>query len=685
VAASDQLQIKLGFKDSPTTGDDFINLNFLAQPATPNTIGYGYWILGGGYQEGQPYLDANNRLVRDLTFTLSIEGSSRDDAIARFRNLKRFISRTRSYFAQFGGNPPARSDAKGHQGQAAVLTMQAPSATNELYWDVVGGPDPVLPSIAGKLTKTSFDNVQVTFTVDAWARGARVVLENLIDTGDFANPYSITGFNNNLRGGWTYPNTTDWTLDTSRSKYGIKALKWNASSSTTLTSNEPAEVTLGDVIVPSIWIYFLDPTITGTLTVKLQKFSSAAWSDAGVTVASITGAVTAGVWTRYDGAAYTVASGVSKVRLAIVSPTGGVHYFGGAAMWKNPTGNAVPTEYLGAGRTVGMPQCNVYNVQGDVPSPIMMRVMTGVGAEAKNFIAGGMAQDLGTISNRLEYPVFGMDMRPAATATGSTVIFGGSLPTEQTGSGSTSTANVTNTLVGLLDRRPRIYRAFLIYALNDAVTVSSVKLSASLGFSGNAESKTFNVVLPSTYTGTGTIAAGNFRAYDLGDFQLSRQGINWEENFQTWVNASAFVTITHTSSANRHCSIAGVILLPADQFTSINANTSLNAGGANSGVDIYNEGTAPRVAVQSATLGSGSTQNVPVELASWDSSASFTGGDLYLEPSDYGDNTGPTKAMRYEVLLFQAYDSTTKLYTFSASDTKAVSVSYTPRYSSAVR
>jgi hypothetical protein len=611
VAISDQLQIKLAFKDSPTTGDDFINLNFLKQPdpSIPGSTGVGYVLRQGGYSEGQPYLDGNNRLVRDITITLDIEGTSRDDAVAKLRNLKRFISRTRSYFAQFGGNPPARSDAKGHQGQAAVLTIQAPNATNELYWDVIGGPDPQLPSLAGALTKASFDNVQVTFTVDAWARGARVVLDNLIDSGDFASPYNITSFNGNLDGNWTYPNTTDWTLPPSPVQtFGIQSLRWSATSSTTATSNEATEFKTGDVIVPAIWIYFTGSTVSGTLTVKLQGWNGSAWVDK-LTIASVTGAVTATTWARYTNGSYTVESGITKLRLSITSPNTNVSasacYFNGVAMWRNPTGGTVPTEYLGSGRTVGMPQCNVYNIQGDVPAPIMMRIMDGpAGVDDTIFVAGGMAQDLGTVTNRLEYPLFGMDMRPAATGTSSAVIFGGSLPTEQTGAGTTSTATTTNLIVGTLDRRPRLYRAFLIYALNDAVTVSSVKLSIPLNSTSNVESKTFTVALPNTYTGTGTIAAGNFRAYELGDFQFSRNGVSWEENTQSWISSSTFITITHNSSANRHCSIAGIILLPADQYVSVNTNTSLHPT-TNSGVDILNEGTAPRIAVQVSSIGAG--------------------------------------------------------------------------------
>jgi hypothetical protein len=291
------------------------------------------------------------------------------------------------------------------------------------------------------------------------------------------------------------------------------------------------------------------------------------------------------------------------------------------------------------------------------------------------FIVSGMTQDLGTPSNRAEYPVFGLDLAGIQSSTAAANLPWGTLPGEQTGTGTTSAFSLQSGLSRYLDRHPRSYRAFLVYAANDAISISAVKLGIALNSSNNLETKTFNTALPNTYTGNTTPTASQYAMYDLGVFQLSRPGIAWENNVQL-VNPTTYVTITHTSSANKHISVAGVILLPTKPGAQMAATFDIGAGNLAIyplSVEIYSEGKAIRGGIQASPL----SGDIPIEVNSYDPTGLLKGTKLWVLPAEAST---PTMAMRFEILMLRSRNDTTKLFSFDARDAKQVSIEYTPRY-----
>lgn len=695
--------IILGFKDGPGPGDDFIHLHLTQADYDSPSKSVGNTLYPGGFAMSQVQDDDRWGQVRILTFTVMIDGKGKDDVIARLRNLNRFILRSNIYFKSKGGNPSSRSDGKWHEGQATVVTYRPAGASYEVYWDVISGtpaqpPDMItmqdasLPSVTFSLTVRANGRLGINKTT---GQLPRVKLNNVVAMGDAAYPMrtsalvSGSNYGGGFLAGYTFSGTSDWQIMTDgaglSAKYGVRTLTAQNTGTLTFTTNG-GEVKAGDVVIPDIWIAAGTNASLGTPTVKMQIWNGATWTDQQTLVSSSAllsqaPSFAAPNWVRFTGTAYTVVGGITLVRLSttvtgLVGSFGGAMGFDGLAIWKNPTGNVAPTsEYATGGKTMGIPTFTVYGIRGDSLTPIKLRVDNTGSQTERFFIIGGTSQDLGTATNRIERPVFALDLDKdnfaAATALN---LPWGTLPVESTGAGTTSTysldkATAIYTLKG--DRHQRDYRVFIIYAANDAVTISSVKLQTTWNSNTNAETKVFNKTLPNTYTGNTTPTASQYNLFELDSYKLSRPGITWEENTQF---IAAAISLTHTSSANRHISIAGVILVPFQKPGPMAATLDIGTQAVFPlSVEIHNEGRAPRAAIQ-ASPASG---DIPVEINSYDTAALLKGGNFWVMPTEC---TSPTMATRFEILMLRSQNSTTKLYTFDATDPKQVSIEYTPRY-----
>lgn len=692
-----EFTLKLGFKDSPGPGDDFVDLNY--QPLNFNNPDkfVGFVVHPGGFTMGQIEEHETWGQVRTLSITVMLNGESRTDVNARVRNLNRFLLRSNLYFEDAGDNPSARSDGKWHDGEATVLTFKPTDAANEVYWDVIAGT-PVQPTDLIETQVKSIKSLTFTLLVRAGSRSpltkgglARVKLNNGVAMGDAAFPFNVssTAYGGNFLCGWTFSGTTDWQIGDSTSswlapKYGARVLTAQNSGTLTFTTNT-FEVKQNDIVIPDIW---LARGLSGSpnVTVKLQIWNGSVWADQQTFVSTptlpLSPSFDAPAWTRFTGTAYQVASGISLVRITgtITGLSGsfaGALGVDGVAMWKNPVGNVAPTtEYATGGKTAGIPTFSVYGLRGDVKTPIKMRIdNTSASQVERMFVLSGMTQDLGTTASRVEYPLFGLDLAATPTATAAAQLPWGTLPGDSTGVATSSTYNLDPSMSSRkLDRRPRIYRAVLWYAANDLAAITAVKLTVAFNSSINTESKTFNLALPQTYAGNTVPTASQYLPFDLGEWQLSRPGIAWEENAQ-FVNPGAFVTLTHGNNINRHTSIAGVMLLPTKPGSLMAATLDIGNTLPNFplSVEIYNEGEAPRGGIQ-ASPNSG---DIPIELSSYDPNALLTGGDLWVLPAEA---TSATMGMRFEILMFRDRNATTKLFSFDARDTKQVSIEYTPKY-----
>lgn len=695
-----EFTLRLGFKDSPGPGDDFVDLNYNSLSFSNPTKGRGYLIHQDGFSMGEAVVDENWGEVCQLNFSVRLDGDSRADVHAMLRNLNRFLLRSNKYFDDAGDNHSSRSDGKFHDGEATVLTFKPADADNEVYFDVISGTRAIPANLIEPQIRT-ISKVTFTLLVRAGSRSpltkgglARVRLNNGVAMGDAAEPLKVysaySGEQDALRCGWVFSGTTDWAIgDTTGGylapKYGVRVLTAQNSGTLTFTTNT-FEVKQGDVVIPDTW---LARGLSGSpsVTMKLQIWNGSVWADQQTFVSSPTltlaPSFTAPVWTRFTGTAYTVASGITLGRITttvtgLSGSLAGALGFDGIAAWKNPIGGVVPTtEYATGGKTAGIPAFNVYGIRGDVKTPIKMRIdNTSASQIERIFVMSGMTQDLGTSPNRIEYPLFGLDLAALQSVTTAANLPWGTLAGDQTGNGVDTSSTyqlITNQMVRYADRRQRIYRAIIFYAANDSAGITSVKLSMTFGSTANAETKTFNVALPQTYIGNTTPTAAQYLPYDLGEWQLSRPGIAWEENLQ---QVDATVILTHSNNANRHTSIAGVILLPTKPGALMAASLDIGSQAIYPlSVEIYNEGEAPRAGIQATPLSSG---DIPIELSSYDPTSQLTGGDLWVMPAEA---TSPTMAMRFEILMFRTRDvNTPNLYGFDARDTKQVSIEYTPKY-----
>jgi hypothetical protein len=663
--------LKLAFKDAPLATDDMVNLNQLsANPSTNPTGSVGIELIS--YSEGEI-----QNGYQELSLVLNIEGTSRDDVIARYRQIKRYGQRTRMYFKRFSGddddpttpvklplgNIPARLDGLWQQGSAAVLTFKADWATKEVYWNVVdyrlSEPDYSLVN-----SQYSFNGVNLTLIVQAGARGTRVILDNIIH-GDYCPPFTLTGTPQTCgytMGGaaWTQETSTFGGITPNRALFGNFMLQVQ-NSATTTTSTESQDYVTGDILIPGI--YGGGVVGSGSIIIKFQGWNGAAWVDI-QTIATITASV--GVWTPYQGTAYTANTAThSKVRLSLTGSASCRFYFDGGFIWRNPVGSVLPTEYVSPGKVVNAPAFNVYNVQGDIPAP--MQLWQGLAksnvSNQSIFVAGSVDFDP-SFENLIENMCF-----VTANGTLDSTMFFGRVGLFSSGAGTSSSyAFYSSAAARTVDYRSRIYRAFLVYAANDSSTITAVTLNAA------GLQKTFTVALPQTYAGNLDATASQYRIYDLGDFFMRRPGTAWEETTTT-IGSGTSVTLTHSSNANRHTAVAGVILLPARQFGTVDMITPLTQ----LLVTTYSEAGAPVAGYSTIT-----TSTIPVqEISGPGLAGTLTGGDFMLMPNA---NPNVYTCQRFDVLVLTDRDSTySNLYTFDASGTTHTALRYAPRYSSGVQ
>jgi hypothetical protein len=660
--------LKLAFKDSPSGSDDYVDLDKLtatsANPSGSTGIALKY------YNEGQIQGD-----YQEINLEVDIEGSSRQDVIARYRQIVRYLQKTRMYFKKFTGdsdpntpvpltgNWPARSDGSWHQGDAAVLTFQADQATYPGYWNVIDYRLEPVDFVTGSLY--SLDGVKITLIVQPGFRGARVVADNLI-FGDYNPPFTLTGTVQTCgytMGGaaWTQETSTFGDITPNKALFGIYMLKVT-NSTTTTTSTESGDYVTGDVLIPGVWVGGV--ITSGSAIIKMQGWNGSAWVDL-VAIATLTTSMPA--WVLKQGAPYTInATTYSKVRLSLTGAATGRVYFDGAFIWRNPVGNVVPVEYVSPGKVVNAPAFNVYNVQGDLPAPVQLwQGLAKLNTINQSIVVAGSLN----YDPSFEYPVPPMAFQTTNAGTGaldSTMFFGRTGSFTNGAAALTTYGFYTSAVVYGSDYRSRLYRAFLVYAANDQAGITAVQL-----FSVGTQ-KTFTVALPQTYTGNANATANQFRVYDLGDFFLRRPGNAWEETIGT-IGSGTSVVLYHSSNANRYTAVTGVILIPAQEFGAIDMVNQTNQ----LLTVTYNESGAPIAAYASTITG------IPVRDLTDNQAATLTGGDFKVYPNS---NANQYTCTRFDVLWLKDRDATyPNMYTFDASGLTHTSLRYSPRYLSGVQ
>jgi hypothetical protein len=216
-----------------------------------------------------------------------------------------------------------------------------------------------------------------------------------------------------------------------------------------------------------------------------------------------------------------------------------------------------------------------------------------------------------------------------------------------------------------VDRLPRLYRAYLMYAANDSAAITALMLTII------RDVRTYTVAIPQTYTGTGNAAAGDFRLYDLGDFYYPRPGVSWA-NYSGGQGANSSVVVTHSTSTNRRVSIGGVLLIPAHDGSAI-MDAGVSGFGDTVQLTLYTHGSAPRVAVNYA--------GDPQDLTTWNTTGLLLGGNIKLVPAVSSSTTQGPICNRLSILMLRARSSTNdRVYTFNAQDTYSAWVEYSPRY-----
>jgi hypothetical protein len=222
--------LKLGFKQNPSGTDDYIDIGGSLNTGTNSQVGY--HLLS--YSESpNARVDQYGRLVRDLTITCEVRGSTVADSYFKFTEINRFLQRTRMYLEHFNGNIPAQTDLQWHTGRAATLSFQGQNASKMVYWDVLDGQATLPPNnLLAPANNSNFliSPVTIKITVNHANREAAVILDNPLPMGDFEPPFTITTDTNNPAGGGWNTNTSH-TLDTTTYKFGTQSLKWSGTGS----------------------------------------------------------------------------------------------------------------------------------------------------------------------------------------------------------------------------------------------------------------------------------------------------------------------------------------------------------------------------------------------------------------------------------------------------------------------
>jgi hypothetical protein len=420
----------LAFKDNPTADDDLINFNLLYP--SPNEDGRGFLLAQSGFVEGTEIYRSMkyNRLMRDLTLTFTIEGDDRGDVLRQYRQLQRYLLDTAEYFENFGGNIPARSDGKHHEGNALVFIFRATEIEDEVYWNVYNGKLSPVPGAWLSADENSLPGVVLTLNCDAYPRGqvekdkseAVIRLENLVNVGGIEEPFDLSNYTV-FRGGWGTSSISSTYVILSASqdvpaRIGNQSLSFfqNASipSDQTLYTNE-ADVSEGDKLIPmfSIRPHNFAPSV-GNFIVRLQIYNGSIWSTQQtlLTYNSSNTDIEVNEWNDIEGTLYTVASGITKVRMAFVVGAGynGIETFvDRVAIWRDPVGDVIPHEFVSQGGFTGLPHLCIYDVQGDMPTAFKLRLESPSANNQQVFLIGGQ-----TINPEADLPLFPLDLKTTA-------------------------------------------------------------------------------------------------------------------------------------------------------------------------------------------------------------------------------------------------------------------------------
>jgi hypothetical protein len=622
--------LKIGFKQNPTVGtDDCIDIGGSGNTGTNGAVGY--HLLS--YTEGNARVDQNGRMLRDLTITCEIKGSTVANSYFLFTEINRYLQRTRMYFEHFNGNIPAQTDLQWHTGRAATLSFQAQGASKMVYWDVLDGVATLPPNSLLGVNNPNFkiDPVTIKITCNAANREAAVILDNLLPMGDFEPPFAISTTIVDI--GWSWSTAAQHSFNTTYHKFGTRSLRLSGTTFGVLQSpviKLPEDATL----VISFW---LRGTITGgTSHWFLNKVQN------GVTTGLFDFAPGTNVsdWTQYSTSPFTLPAGQP---LSIASATSGAGstfdlYFDGMAVWRNPTGSVAPTEYFTAGRYFNVPTGNAYGIRGDIESPFVMslnwekRSGAGVNNNPRYFLLGMNPIKWGT-----DYPLLGLDLQTANGAS-SNSLFWGTQGNSVTGAPltGTSTFALTGTSIGkTVGGQPRKYRAFLVYAAYTTGSTPFTNVTVTLG----KDVKTYSASLIVT-PGMGpanTPISTNYGLYDLGDFLYPRPGSIGIERTYT-LSTSDSIAIDFTGGTTTRFFLGGILLIPADQFIYIDLGAATGSSAYNP--VISNESTAVKAMLAQRNGGADPvystylTTGLLSELNSFNTSAYFTADSIELEPGD---------------------------------------------------
>lgn len=591
----------LGFKDDPSGSDDYISLYSSLDAANSGGLGSGLGYFMTGYSEGQPYTK-DGLSVRDLILTVTIKGSSVDDVRARFARLRSYHEKTARFLKRFRANIPGTIDGSWFPGFAAVLTVQASGSSETRYWNVVDGDLPTpAPYLDTDLGSFVIQNALLTLTVQELARGQRVFLDNLINCGDFERPFKIN--DPQYGAGWTFTGS-QWGIETysfpasdtvprvyPRSIAGSRSLTATFAAGTANTTITAASnstlLPIYSKVLPSITIANYGASSQNQVTAVLQtSYDNSTWTnlqtfanypdaahlyttDPNAAASLVTFTETAFTNpdqnTRYY---YRILLTINYVTNASSSTT---FYFSGAAVWLNPPNDTAPKEYFCQGGQIGIPNINIYGVQGDVAAPFQCFVHTPPFVNnrpvLRSIVLGGQQGDL--LNGQ---PIAGLDVLTKGNF--------GTLGNVQQGQGNkVSIPNnyewqlVQSTpLQNLpLDGIPRIYRMYLVYGLSLDNTFNSLQIYS------NDLNLTYQVNLPRTSaTVDATLTVSDMRIAEIGEIQFPPQNSNWTYSQPSFLNTDTRLELFASSSTiasnstTGQVSIEGLIFVPTENTASLN-------------------------------------------------------------------------------------------------------------------
>lgn len=644
-------KLLLGFKQNPTTGDDYIDLG----GGLNDTQNRGYHLKS--YLEGPVTTDEFGHIVRDLTIVVDIDDSSVGGALAKYHAIERYIQQTRIFLKPFKGNWAATTDGTWYSGFCASLTFQPLGATKAVYWDVLGGSLVRDETYLGTdLVGGVLENVTVTLTVRSQARGDLVTLCNLVAMGSAEPPFNPqdTYFN----AGWTFATPSVWSVETGPGKFGLNALKWVGSSSTTAYTNENIDInqynpSLSHPLFPyvsgSIWLK--SSGVTGTTAVTIEGYNGTSWSTL-ATIASAAG--NTGSWSYYKVENVALSAGLTKVRGKITTPTSGTVYFDGFAIWRSAT---VPSngEYFTGGGVAGFPSTYLYGAVGDAETPCILHVgnptngSSGPTRDYTNLLIGAREYNWQT-KGRDSIP--GLAAQFANGSANTALLWG---KNGQASSGSSSFAvfslNPAASLVNPIIKIPRKYRLLLAY--NSNVTCTAVRVSMGDISSFSIDSKLYTRTIPST--------GGTDKLFDLGDMVYPPPDTAAQDQLYTYLTTTTPTVYFYFPSGAYNIKFNGFLLVPTEFFAYV-YGAGLNA--------MFTSMADPDNGTVKAMNDSRATYN-PANASEIYTSGFDNSDTLMVVPG----------AMQFEIVVLGLRDATyNDLYAYDATYPYTPTLVYQPRY-----